>query len=94
MLTELFQANGTAERDAALVLMERIPGGARVTLGADKAYETKDFVAECRNLKVTPHVAQNVNGNGGVPSTSARDGTPAMPSVRRSVSGLKRASGG
>ncbi len=68
--TEVFQANGTAERDAALVMLEQIPGENRVTVGADKGYDTKDFVAECRNLKVTPHVAQNVNRNGG----SAVDG--------------------
>jgi transposase len=63
--TEVFQANGTAERDAALVMLEQIPGETRVTVGADKAYDTKDFVAECRNLNVTPHVAQNVRRNGG-----------------------------
>ena len=63
--TELFQANGTAERDAALVMLERLPGDRRVTVGADKAYDTKDFVAECRNIKVTPHVAQNVRRSGG-----------------------------
>jgi transposase len=63
--TELFQANGTAERDAALVMLERLPGDQRVTVGADKAYDTKDFVAECRSIKVTPHVAQNVKRSGG-----------------------------
>ena len=63
--TELFQANGTAERDAALVMLERLPGDKRVTVGADKAYDTKDFVAECRNIRVTPHVAQNVKRSGG-----------------------------
>jgi len=63
--TELLQANGTAERDAALVMLEKIPGGERVTVGADKGYDTKDFVAECRNLNVTPHVAQNTNRPGG-----------------------------
>ena len=68
--TEVFQANGTAERDAALVMLEQIPGENRVTVGADKGYDTKDFVAECRNLKVTPQVAQNVKRNGG----SAVDG--------------------
>ena len=65
LTTELFQANGTAERDAALVMLERLPGDQRVTVGADKAYDTKDFVAECRNIKVTPHVAQNVKRPGG-----------------------------
>jgi transposase len=63
--TEVFQANGTAERDAALVLLEQIPGTRRVTLGADKAYDTRDFVRECRHLNVTPHVAQNVKRSGG-----------------------------
>lgn len=63
--TELFQANGTAERDAAWVMLERIPGVHRVTVGADKAYDTKDFVAECRNLQATPQVAQNANRPGG-----------------------------
>ncbi len=56
---EVLQATGTAERDAALVMMETIPGNHPVTVGADKAYDTKDFVAEARSLKVTPHVAQN-----------------------------------
>ena len=63
--TEVFQANGTAERDAALVLLEQLGGLQRVTVGADKGYDTADFVAECRNLNVTPHVAQNQNRRGG-----------------------------
>src|SRR5690242_13586092 len=48
--TEVFQANGTAERDAALIMLEQIPGGKRVTVGADKAFDTKDFIAECRHV--------------------------------------------
>ena len=63
--TEVFQANGTAERDAALIMLEQIPSTRRVTVGADKGYDTRDFIAECRHLKVTPHVAQNINRNGG-----------------------------
>jgi transposase len=63
--TEVFEANGTAERDAALVMLEQIPGTKQVTVGGDKGYDTADFVAECRNLKVTPHVAQNLERNGG-----------------------------
>jgi transposase len=68
--TEVFQAKGTAERDAALVMLEQIPGEGRVTVGGDKGYDTRDFVAECRNMNVTPHVAQNTKRNGG----SAIDG--------------------
>lgn len=55
---EVLQANGTAERHAALVMIEAIPGDHQVTVGADKGYDTKDFVKETRNLKATPHVAQ------------------------------------
>ena len=61
----MLQANGTAERDAALALLEQIPGSQRVTVGGDKAYDTHDFVAECRNMQVTPHVAQNTKRPGG-----------------------------
>jgi transposase len=64
-LIVVFEANGTAERDAALVMLEQIPGTKQVTVGGDKGYDTADFVAECRNLKVTPHVAQNLERPGG-----------------------------
>jgi transposase len=68
--TELLQSNGTAERDAAMLMAERIEGTERVTLAADKGYDTKDFVKEMRHMHVTPHVAQNVRRSGG----SAIDG--------------------
>ncbi len=57
--TELTLATGTAEREAALAMMENRPGPGRVTLGADKNYDTHDFVEKLRGKKVTPHVAQN-----------------------------------
>ena len=50
---EVFEAKGTAERDAALVMLEQIPGTRPVTAGGDKGYDTADFVAECRHLRVT-----------------------------------------
>src|SRR5437660_9628835 len=52
-------ATGTAEREAAIAMVEEFPGGERITLGTDKAYDTQDFVAEMRRLGVTPHVTQN-----------------------------------
>ena len=67
---EVFQANGTAERDAALVMLEKLPGIQPVTVGGDKGFDTRGFVEECRNLRVTPHVAQNHARPGG----SAIDG--------------------
>src|SRR5271157_1359808 len=51
------QATGTAERDTALDMLEKVPGKQRITLGADKGYDTEDFVTECREMNVTPHVA-------------------------------------
>jgi transposase len=68
--TELLQCNGTAERDAAMLMAERLEGTQRVTLGADKGYDTKDFVKEMRGMNVTPHVSQNHKRPGG----SAIDG--------------------
>src|SRR5437773_4462881 len=52
-------ASGTAEREAALAMLGQRPQKKRVTLGSDKAYDTKDFVADLRACQVTPHVAQN-----------------------------------
>ena len=63
--TELLQCNGTAERDAAMLMAEQIEGADRVTLAGDKGYDTKDFVKEMRHLNVTPHVAQNERRPGG-----------------------------
>jgi transposase len=82
---ELLQANGTAERDAALLLAERIEGSQRVTVAADKGYDTKEFVREMRGMKVTPHVAQNDQRRGG----SAIDGrTTRQPGYK--ISQVKR----
>jgi transposase len=56
----LTQASGTAEREAALSMVDKHrPGKRRITLGADKAYDVKDFVAALRTRKITPHIAIN-----------------------------------
>jgi transposase len=55
---ETMQADGTAERDAAVVMIASVPGDGRVTVGADKGYDTKGFVADARALNATPQVAQ------------------------------------
>lgn len=56
------QATGTAEREAALVMLDRrrLPRR-RVTLAADKGYDTRAFVEELRQREVTPHVTQNTS---------------------------------
>lgn len=55
------QADGTAERDAGILMLADLTEGKarRVTVGADKAYDTQDFVATVRELQATPHVTQN-----------------------------------
>src|SRR5712692_4610735 len=51
------QADGTAERDAALLMADQLTGRKkRITLGADKAYDVQDYVNTVRELGVTPHV--------------------------------------
>jgi len=74
------QATGTAEREAGVSMLKKLKRTLsrdkgrskdhRITAGADKAYDTHDFVAALRKLAVTPHVAQNDANN----RTSAIDG--------------------
>ncbi len=48
---ELLEANGRAERDAALLMLEQVPGDGRITVGGDKGFDTQEFAAECRHMK-------------------------------------------
>jgi transposase len=52
------QATGRAEREAALTMIEQLPGWRRLTLGADKGYDRKGLVQEMRDHRVTPHFAR------------------------------------
>ena len=58
------QADGYAEREAALLMLQEKQKGRRrrITVGADKAYDTKDFIAATRALNVTAHVTKNQKG--------------------------------
>lgn len=55
------EADGWGERCAALELIETVRGERRITLGADKGYDSRDFVEELRHRNVTPHVARNTS---------------------------------
>src|SRR5437773_11658911 len=57
--TQVTTAYGSAECHAGLLMAEQLPGCGRVTLGADKGYDQREFVEELRCMGVTPHVAQN-----------------------------------
>jgi transposase len=63
-------ADGFGERGAALAMLDAISDPGCRSVGADKAYDTADFVAACRARNVTPHVACNDTRRGG----SAIDG--------------------
>jgi transposase len=56
--SQVTQADGRAEPQAALAMVEEIPGQQRITLGADKGYDSKEFVQELRDHRVTPHIAR------------------------------------
>ena len=80
------QANGRAEREeAAGMLKDVAQPGQRITVGADKNYDTRGFVAECRRLNVTPHVARNTRRTGGsaIDQRTSRHGGYAMSQRRR-----------
>ncbi len=84
---EVTTATGTAEREAAVRLVDAAEerGFRPATLGGDKNYDTKNFVADLRKRDVTPHVTQN---------TSGRRSTPGMPSASVSANGWRRSSVG
>ena len=63
------EATGRAERQAGVDLLSRLRGVGRITLGGDKNYDTRGFVAKCREMRVAPHVSRNTTRR-----TSAIDG--------------------
>ena len=56
---QVSQANSTAEREIAIVMLKAVAGSRRVTVGGDKNFDTREFVRLSREMGVTPHVAQN-----------------------------------
>jgi hypothetical protein len=53
------KASGTAERAAAEDMLGELLGKKRITLGAGKAYDAKEFVKQAKSMRVAPHIAQN-----------------------------------
>ena len=86
----LTPADGASEREAALEMLEAVPGAGRITVGADRGYDTRGFVKGCRRSRVTPHVAQK--------QRSAIDRPPlatmGIASASGPGSGLKRSLAG
>jgi transposase len=86
--TAVTSASGTAERDAAIVMLGELPLTVRrVTVGADKLYDTHDWVTAVRAMDITPHVAQNLNRRGGsaVDRRTTRHPTYAISQRKRKL---------
>ena len=82
-------ADGRGERNAALAMLDAIPStGGRRSVGADKAYDTADFVAACRQRNITPQVACNDTRRGGSAidgRTTRHDGYRLSQMVRKRI---------
>ncbi|MEW5249327.1 IS5 family transposase [Microbulbifer discodermiae] len=81
-------ATGRGERDTAVDLLAELPGSRRKTIGADKNYDTREFVDSCRGMNVTPHVARNDKRRGGSAidsRTSRHEGYAASMKVRKRI---------
>lgn len=78
-------ANGTAERRAAEQMVQSVPKKQRITVGADKAYDSADFVISMRSMTATPHVAQNNRGTAIDGRTTRHPGYDVSQKVRKRV---------
>ena len=77
--------SGTAEREAAVMMLDQIPGNHRITVGADKGYDCKEFVKDCRQLKATAHVAQKQKDSAIDTRTTRHPGYGVSLRVRKRV---------
>jgi transposase len=84
--TETTLADGHAERRAALAMINRrCPGQKQITLGADKGYDTADFVADLRAINVTPHVAAKLKGSALDGRTTRHAGYAVSQRIRKRI---------
>ncbi len=79
------RGSGTAEREAALVMLEALGGSKRITVGADKAYDVAGFVEQLREIRVTPHVARKRRDSGVDGRTVRHSGYAVSQKIRKRV---------
>ena len=79
------QATGTAEREVALAMLEEHVTGEHATVGADKGYDQRPFVEPCRELGITPHVAQKVKYSAIDARTTRQAGYAVSQRIRKRV---------
>lgn len=67
------EANGTAERtQALLMLVENSTNSSQIAVGADKGYDAREFVEQCRHYGITPHIAQNTSRRSAIDDRTTR----------------------
>jgi transposase len=81
----LTKGSGSAEREAAVAMLEALGGTKRITLGADKAYDVAAFVETLREIRVTPHVAQKRQSSAIDARTVRHSGYEVSQRVRKRV---------
>ncbi len=90
---EVTLATGTAERDAALRMIQKRAGSQRITVGGDKNFDTHDFVTQLRKINVTPHVAQNTARRGGSAIDARTTRHPGYAVSQRKRKGIEQSFG-
>lgn len=83
--SRLSEANGRAEWEAALEMVENLPGTNRITVGADKGYDVPVFVDGLRENRATPHVAQKEKGTAIDGRTTRHEGYQVSLRIRKRV---------
>jgi transposase len=83
--TAVTPADGYGERDAALVMIEGVPGRHRITVAGDKGYDTRDFVAGLRAMRVTPHLAQYTGRRSAIDGRTTRQPGYAISQQKRKL---------
>lgn len=91
--SRLTLANGTAEWDAALEMVENLPGTNQITVGADKGYDVPAFVEGLRERSATPHVARKDKGSAINGRTTRHEGYRVSQRIRKRVEEIFEPSG-
>jgi hypothetical protein len=83
--SRLTLATGTAEREAAMEMIEGIAGSKRITVAGDKGYDQQDFVERLRACDATPHVAQKERGSAIDARTCRHPGYEVSQRIRKRI---------
>jgi len=83
--SRLTLATGTAEREAALEMIEQVAGSKKITVGGDKGYDLGDFAEQLRAQEVTPHLARRNNGSTIDGRTTRHPGYEVSQRIRKRI---------